>query len=504
MTYFDVVLFSPPSRMINHYRPPIALLYIGGYLTRKGLKVKIIDVPLKKQVRDKKFIMSRDNTLEIIHKTMINEFRKVKTKIVGITCYTPEYFEVLKLAKEIKEIDDSIKIIGGGIHPTLYPEDFFDQNIGIDICVIGEGEITMYELCQSILGKNNINFEDINGIAYFDHKTNKVIRTPTRPLTEMLDDVSYPDYSLIDMDYYTNASPYSIRGCFLRSMYLLATRGCPSQCTFCVSKKLRQAAGGGTYSRVRSAESLIKELKELKDKYKIDSFYFIDDLFTINKNNVKQFCELLKKEKLNLLWGCSSKVSTLNEEILKIMAESGCIQIDFGVERGSNEALKFIKKGISIETIINIFNICKKYKIRTFANMLVNIPNETEKDLDDIDAIIRILNPDVISINIFTPYPGTEIYDNLPYKFAKEDYPLLSKDPVWLTNHFPDKFQFASHNINFQEYVNPRMKQYNKISNNLKFYLSLTYLVTVLKSKSKINYCRQFGLLIKEFINQKY
>ncbi len=128
MTYFDVVLFSPPSRMINHYRPPIALLYIGGYLTRKGLKVNIIDVPLKKQVRDKNFIMFRDNTLEIIHKTMINKFRKVKTKIVGITCYTPEYFEVLKLAKEIKEIDDSIKIIVGGIHPTLYPEDFFDQN----------------------------------------------------------------------------------------------------------------------------------------------------------------------------------------------------------------------------------------------------------------------------------------------------------------------------------------------------------------------------------------
>lgn len=504
MTYFDVVLFSPPSRMINHYRPPIALLYIGGYLTRKGLKVNIIDVPLKKQVRDKKFIMSHDDTLEIIHKKMINEFRKVKTKIVGITCYTPEYFEVLKLAKEIKEIDDSIKIIVGGIHPTLYPEDFFDQNVGIDICVIGEGEIAMYELCQSILGKNNINFEDINGITYFDNKTSKVIRTPARPVTEKLDDISYPDYSLIDMDYYTNASPYSIRGCFLRSMYLLATRGCPSQCTFCVSNKLRQAAGGGKYLRVRSAESLIEELKELKSKYKIDSFYFIDDLFTVDKNNVKQFCELFRKEKLNLLWGCSSKVSTLNEEIIKFMSESGCVQIDFGVERGSNEALEFIKKGINTEMVLNIFNLCKKYKIRTFANMIVNIPNETEKDLYNIDRFVKILNPEVVSINIFTPYPGTEIYDNLPYKFTKEEYSLLSKDPGWLTNTFPDKFRFAFHNVNFQEYANLRMKRYNKISHILKFYLSKTYLKNVVLSKSKINYFRQSGLLIREFINQKY
>lgn len=504
MTYFDVVLFSPPSRMINHYRPPIALLYIGGYLTRQGLKVKIIDVPLKKQVRDKKFIMSRDNTLKVIHKTMIDEIRKVKTKIVGITCYTPEYFEVLKLAKEIKEIDDSIKIIVGGIHSTLYPEDFLEQNVGIDICVIGEGEITMYELCQSILGLNNIIFEDINGIAYFDHKTNNVIRTPTRLLSEKLDNVSYPDYSLIDMDYYTNASPYSIRGCFLRSMYLLATRGCPSQCTFCVSKKLQQFTGGGKYSRVRSAESLINELRELKSKYKIDSFYFIDDLFTINKENVKRFCELLDKEKLNLLWGCSSKVSTLNEEIIKLMSESGCIQIDFGIERGSDEALKVIKKGINIEMITNIFNLCKKYKIRTFANMLINIPNETDKDLDDIDKIIKILNPEIVSINIFTPYLGTEIYDNLPYKFTKKEYPLLSKEPGWLISNFPDKFRFALHNVNFQDYANLRMKRYNKTSLNLKFYLSKTYLKNILRSESKINYCRQFGLLIKEFINQKY
>src|SRR3989338_5162808 len=98
MENFDVVLFSPPSRMINHYRPPMGLLYVGGYLTHKGLKVKIIDVPLEEQIRDKQFFDTIDQTIEAVHNRMMEEFKKINTKIVGISCYTPEYFETLKLA----------------------------------------------------------------------------------------------------------------------------------------------------------------------------------------------------------------------------------------------------------------------------------------------------------------------------------------------------------------------------------------------------------------------
>ena len=219
------------------------------------------------------------------------------------------------------------------------------------------------------------------------------------------------------MDYYTNASPYAISGCFLRSMYIMATRGCPSQCTFCVAKNLKAYNGGGKYTRVRSASSLLNEIKELKEKYFIDSFYFIDDLFTINKENVLEFCRKFRQQHLNLLWGCSSKVSTLNEKIIKNMALAGCIQMDFGVERGSNEALNLIKKGITVEMIEKIFSLCRKYKVRTFANFLVNLPEETEKDLEDILKLIKRLNSEIVSLNIFTPYPGTEIYQNHGYKF---------------------------------------------------------------------------------------
>lgn len=501
MEYFDIVLFSPPSRMINHYRPPLALLYVGGYLSRKGLRVKIIDTPMKEQVRNEAFFEKIDDTLSNIHQQMIAEFKKIKTKIVGITCYTPEYYEVIGLARDIKKNDPSVTIIAGGVHPSFYPHEFFDEDTGIDICVLGDGEVVTYELCQKILSGCEADLQKVGGIVYRDCVSGKIIQTQDRHMVGNLDEISFPDYGLIDMDYYTTANPYAIRGCYLRSMYLLSTRGCPSQCTFCVAKSLRKFNSGG---RKRSAEGLIRELRKLKEDYRIDSFYFIDDLFTIDKNNVKRFCELLRQEHLGLLWGCSSKVTTLNEDVLRMMADAGCVQIDFGVERGSDAALREIKKGIDIGTVKNIFALCHRFGIRTFANMLVNLPGETEQDLQDILRLVDEIRPEIVSLNIFTPYPGTEIYERLPYKFRKEEYADLSKSQTYLLKTFPEKFRFSSLPFDIEDWTGRSMKQYNRILPNLFFHLSPRYLKTLLASKAKGDYVRQFGSLVKELINQKF
>jgi anaerobic magnesium-protoporphyrin IX monomethyl ester cyclase len=503
MNSFDIVLFSPPSRMVNHYRPPVGLIYLGGYLTHRDFRVKIIDVPLKEQIRDKAFVENLDKTMEDVFQDMLNQFRQIKTKLVGISCYTPEYFEVTRLAKALKSIDPQVKIICGGIHPTFYPQDFFDAESGIDICVLGEGEETLLELLEYFSGKKAMHLADIPGIAYSGTRPEggKVVVTKPRVVAQDLDQISFPDYSLIDMDYYSNANPYAVRGCFLRSMYILSSRGCPSQCTFCVAKKLKAFSSSG---RFRSAQSLVQEARMLKERYKIDAFYFIDDLFTVNKDNVIKFCRLLKEEKLGLMWGCSSKVSTLNEDIVRAMAASGCVQIDFGVERGSDEALLKVKKGINIAMIKKIFRLCHRYGIRTFANMLVNLPGETEQDLKDVISLVKEIKPEIVSMNIFTPYPGTEIYDQAPFRFKKEEYALLSKAPDWLVETKPDKFRFAEHRVDLSAWVRKTTKQFNGILPNLLFYANPRYWLLLLRSGARANYFSQFHVLIKEFIIQKF
>lgn len=497
----DIVLISPPSRSFNHYRPPMALLYLAGHLQKHHLKVKIIDITIKEVIRSKNFSSELPKKLIEIEKNILTEINKIRPKIVGITCYTPEYKEVLQLAHKIKNIYPKIKIVVGGIHPTLYPNELLEEkNTPIDFEVIGEGEESFLELCQRLLKIKKIHYNQINSIAYL--KNNTLIKTNLRPLNNNLDYISHPAYNLIDMDYYTQASPYAIRGCFLRSFYLLATRGCPSTCTFCVAKKLRSFNGGGCYTRVRSAKSIFGEIKLLRQKYQIDSFYFIDDLFTINKDNVADFCRLLKKKKLNLLWGCSAKVSTLDENTLKLMSEAGCIQIDFGVERGSNKALIAIQKGISVEMVQKIFDLCHRYHIRTFANFIVNLPGETKKDLKDIINLAVILKSEINSFNVFSPYPETEIYDQMDYQFTKDEYGNLFNSSTLIETE-PNKYRFSKHKINILKWAEIQNKRFNQILPNLSFHLSFKYLKTIISSPKKYNYLSQSVNLFREILNQK-
>jgi len=228
-----------------------------------------------------------------------------------------------------------------------------------------------------------------------------------------------------------------------------------------------------------------------------------DDLFTLNKKLVNEFCDGLKEEGISLLWGCSSKVTTLDEGIIKKMADAGCIQIDFGVERGSDRALKLIKKDITVDKIKNVFSFCHKYHVRTFSNYLVNLPQETEEDLSDILELENDLHSEIVSFNIFTPYPGTEIYDDARNKFSKDDYELLTHAADFLYTQ-PEKFKFAKHNVNILEWAQKNHKRYNSVLKNLKFHFGAKYLKTLLRSKNKLNYLTQTGVLAKEFINQKF
>ncbi|OIO35451.1 MAG: hypothetical protein AUJ74_06220 [Candidatus Omnitrophica bacterium CG1_02_44_16] len=481
----------------------MALMYLSGYLKKNGEDTRIIDETLKDQIRDKKFVTNRSNLLNLITDSIISRVKDLPTDIIGITCYTPEIYEVEQLAKKIRIVKPDATIIVGGIHPTLYPQDLLGPDSLIDFVVVGEGELTLLELVRAIRsGKSD--YSCIDGIGFFDKSSLRIVVTKNRPLVKDLDEISDPDYRDLDMNFYTTASPYAIRGVFSRSFYISSSRGCPSSCSFCVSKKLREHHGIKQFVRLRSPESLYNEIKTLSEKFAIDAFYFIDDLFTLKKENVFAFCELLVKNRSHLVWGCSSKVNTVDYAMLKAMRLAGCVQIDFGVEKGSDEALRALKKGTTIAQIKDTFNNCHHLGIRTFANLLVNTPGETEEDLGDIITLIKSIKPNIISINVFTPYPGCEIFDEACFSLKREDYPRLMGDPAKLMAADPQKFKFAKHAINLGQWGPKTMKKYNKIIPNLAIYFDLKYIKCLIFSKRKIDYVRQFQFLIKEFILQKF
>jgi radical SAM superfamily enzyme YgiQ (UPF0313 family) len=267
------------------------------------------------------------------------------------------------------------------------------------------------------------------------------------------------------MDYYTQPNPYAIRGIYIRPAYVLASRGCPSQCSFCVAPQLAEYTTRGRY---RFTYKIGAEILGLQLDYKIDGVYFVDDMLTHNENFIYDLCKQMRARKI--IWGCSSKINTVNENMLKEMAKSGCVQIDFGVERGSDKALHAIQKYQTVSQIKTVFRLCQENGIRTFANMLINIPGETDKDYDDIVALLKEIKPSVVSVNVYQEYVGTQLKGKQPTQWVLMWAELVTK-------------------------------RYTSLLAALDFHLSLRYLRILLCSKAKISYLKNLWNLLREAAN---
>jgi radical SAM superfamily enzyme YgiQ (UPF0313 family) len=134
---------------------------------------------------------------------------------------------------------------------------------------------------------------------------------------------------------------------------------------------------------------------------------------------------------------------------------------------------------------------------------LVNLPGETEKDLTDIINHIKDTKPEIISLNVFAPYPGTEIYDKSKYKFKPHQYFMLNDSQSYMQK-FPKHFCFANHHVNLTQWACQNSHKYNHIWPNISFHLQPRYLRTIIRSQAKSNYLNQLGNLVSELINQKF
>ena len=184
---------------------------------------------------------------------------------------------------------------------------------------------------------------------------------------------------------------------------MIISRECPYKCTFC----------DVPYKRYRET-AIEKVMDEIEDCLALgyEEFHFYDDLFNMTSEKVIVFCEALKKRKLNIVWGFRGRVNDVDYESLKIAKETGCRMISFGVETGTDEGLRVLRKGIRVEQIKKVYNWCRELGIKTMANFMIGLPHEkTEQDvLDNIKFLIS-LNSDYALINIMNLYPHTQVYN---------------------------------------------------------------------------------------------
>lgn len=380
------VLFVNPPQTASKYKfmgviaPPLGIAYMAGVLQENNIDVEILDASAE----------------DMDFKDVEKELLKRKPDLVALTALTPTIGRALETAQVVKEtLPDSI-VVMGGYHPTFnFIETLEDENV--DIVIRGEGEYIMLNLVQAL--ENQSSLHDVKGIVFEDKNSKEIVVNPEAPLIQNLDELPFPALNLLPM------KKYRLLDMDTHMTTMITTRGCPMQCSFCSS-----AAMHGKKIRERSVENIVDEIEYLKTNYDIDTIAFMDDTFTLKKRKVMAICDEILKRNIEIMWGCTSRVDTLDEKLLKKMKEAGCITIFIGVESADQQQLDNMCKNTTITKIENAFKIAHKLKIRTIASVALGMPGDTKEIMNKTVKFVHKLKPNYAIYSLATPYPGTRFY----------------------------------------------------------------------------------------------
>jgi anaerobic magnesium-protoporphyrin IX monomethyl ester cyclase len=471
----DLCLVSNPS--LGRAKSPIVphwMLWLSGYIEKQGFQVDVVDV--KSDINSEFTQKEKDR---VFHET-IERALESHSPIIGLSGFTQEYHDLVVLATAIRQKSNA-KIVVGGIHATVLPDDFFiKEESPFDAAVIGDGEVPLVQLIEAEKS-GSVSWEGINGLVFRIGKN--IIHTP-QSISPSLDDMQMLPYHKLDTKFYFQPQQFLTRWIYLSGVHIFTARGCPYSCTFCANRRRKV--------RYRQIENVISEIRYLKEKYDIDGFYIHDDTFTIKRDRVIEFCEKLLNLKHHFVWGMEGRVNQLPDPVFKALKKSGCIQIDFGVESGSEQALRRMRKGIKVKDTEEIFQRCRRENIRTFANFLINTPGETEEDVRKTVELMENIKATVYGICVTTPYPGTEIYDQyVKPPFSVEEYKLYENNKSY-TSIVDPRFRLVAHNLNIEE-LSVKLGKRFMLDRGWKIIsLHPAYLAALLKSRKRGSYLSLF------------
>ena len=379
----DILLVNAQLKVLTRHAsasPPLGLAYIASVLLDNGYDVSAIDFNISgfNPLRTKR-VLERDNP-----------------RIVGISTHTKTYSNGLRIAEIAKQVVPEVKVVMGGPHATvMYKEVLREESI--DVVVRGEGEYTMLELADYLI-RNKGSLAETKGIAYKEDGTVKT--TLERPFIENPDELPFPAVELFPMNFYLTTG-----------QVLMSRGGCPFNCRFCAVNNIWKGR-----RRFRSPENVVKEILYIFNNFQPEAITFVDDTFTLNRDQVIRLCSLLKQISKSFPWHwlCATRVDLIDRELLQKMYEAGCSSITFGVEAGSQEILDSICKGITLEQVRNAVAMTIDIGMETNCAFMFPHPGDTEETIVVQKRFMKeLLNMGAkVNINATVPYPGTYYYEH--------------------------------------------------------------------------------------------
>lgn len=310
-------------------------------------------------------------------------------------------------AAAIKKILPKTIIVVGGLWYSYLSKETLEQETAIDFVVMGEGELTFNELMDA-LNKGRKDFENIAGLAFRDN--GKVVFGPVRPLIADLNILPLPAYDLFPMDKYvghTYWKPFT---------EIVTSRGCTHGCTFCYewSEHDPRCLKDFLKWRAKSAKRVVEEVELLEKKFGVKVIVIQEDNFNLNGKRVREFCEEKLKRGLKMKWvslGCASDWVRLEKDI-PLMKEAGLFMAVFGIEVASDQELRKLDKGITVNQIYKTIEILRKNDIAIVGDIMIGFDYDTEEIVKKRFEFAEEVDPDVMWVGYLTPPPGSPVWDD--------------------------------------------------------------------------------------------
>jgi anaerobic magnesium-protoporphyrin IX monomethyl ester cyclase len=331
----------------------------------------------------------------LAHEDILAKIEKIRPELVAYSASTGEHKYYFEINRKIKEKHPEIFTIMGGPHVTFFPYSLREGDL--DAVCIGEGEeaftefLKKFEARQDLSGMQNIMLKDAKDCP------------PVRPLCKDFDSLAFPDRDLIYRN--TDMGPFPLKS-------FMTSRGCPYTCTYCFNHAFRKLYKGEKPIRRHSVDYVIEEIQNVRKNYPLRFIKFYDDVFTIKYD--EWFEEFVRKykDKIRLPFHILMRADNLTEDIARGLKEAGCKSVSMSIEAANdNIRINLIKRNMTKETMVNAFQMCKKYRINTFSNNILGLPTSTiQDDIDLVDFNIKC-GVTFAEFPIYHPYPGTELGD---------------------------------------------------------------------------------------------
>ncbi len=409
----DLTLINAPQMVaLSNYLstvviPPLGTAYLAAFVRKAGYEVKILDAIGSGMKRLSKY---RDFYLRGISFDEIVEKINPDTRVIGIGCmFSTQWPSVCDLIKLIKKRHPGIPIILGGEHCTGLPE-FCLKKSPADACVLGEGEEALLDLIRFYL-TGSPSMENIKGTAFRKSDGSIQIQSERARITA-IDDLPRPAWDLIDVEQYIdyNQPHGATKG---RSIPMLATRGCPYQCTFCSN-----ASMWTTKWIARNPKAVVDEMEEYMRKYRANDFHFEDLTAIIKKDWVMTFCNEILDRGMKISWQLPSgtRSEAIDLECAIMMKKAGCHHFAYAPESGSMETLQIIRKKVNLDRLFQSARDAMKAEIRVQCFFILGFPHERAKHIwETFKVIFKCAWTGISEVHIsaFAPYPNCELFHQL-------------------------------------------------------------------------------------------